>query len=82
MNDLQKFESFTKYGDLCINNNLCGKLFSSLESPTTFDESFKVTSVQYFLPDFNSLTFECKVARTHNNLCRKRTFNHLAKLAK
>ena len=23
-----------------INNNLCGKLFLSLESPTTFDESF------------------------------------------
>ena len=23
-----------------VNNNLCGKLFSSLESPTTFDERF------------------------------------------
>ena len=23
-----------------VNNNSCGKLFSSLESPTTFDERF------------------------------------------
>ena len=28
-----------------VNNSLCGKLFSSLESPTTFDEIFKVLSV-------------------------------------
>ena len=28
-----------------VNNSLCGKLFSSLESPTTFDEIFKVISV-------------------------------------
>ena len=34
-----------------VNNNLCRKLFSSLESPTTFDESFKVTSVP-FSPSF------------------------------
>ena len=26
-----------------VNNNLCGKLVSSLESTTTFDEGFKVT---------------------------------------
>ena len=31
-------------------------LFSSLESPTTFDEIFKVTSVFFFIPDFNSLS--------------------------
>ena len=37
-----------------VNNNLCGKLFSSLESPITFDESFEVTSVPIFIPDFNS----------------------------
>ena len=30
-----------------VNNNLCGKLFSSLESPTTFDESFQVTPVPF-----------------------------------
>ena len=39
-------------------NNLCGKLFSSLESPTTFDEIFKVTSVPFFIPDFNLLSCE------------------------
>ena len=38
-----------------FNNNLCGKLFSSLELPKTFDESFKVTSVSSFIPDFNLL---------------------------
>ena len=41
-----------------VNNNLCGKLFSSLESPTTIDESFKVTSVSFFIPDFNLLSCE------------------------
>ena len=35
-----------------VNNNACGKLFASLESLTTFDESFKVTSVQYFCSRF------------------------------
>ena len=28
-----------------VNENLCSKLFSLLESPTTIDQSFKVTSV-------------------------------------
>ena len=45
---LRSFETF-----VLVNNNLCGKLFSSLESPTTFDESFQVTSVPFFFPDFN-----------------------------
>ena len=36
-----------------VNNNLCGKLFSPLESPSTFDESFKITSVPLFIPDLN-----------------------------
>ena len=31
-----------------VNNNLCGKLVSPLESPTTFDERFKVTFVPVF----------------------------------
>ena len=39
---LQRFETY-----VLVNNNLCGKLFSSLESGTTFDESFKVTSVPF-----------------------------------
>ena len=41
-----------------VNNDLCGKLVSSLESPTTFDEIFNVTSVPSFVPYFNLLIFE------------------------
>ena len=37
-----------------VNNNL----FSSLESPATFDENFKVTSVPFFIPDFYLLSSE------------------------
>ena len=48
---LQNFETY-----VLVNNNLCRKLFSSLESPTTFSESFKVTSVSFFIPDFNLLS--------------------------
>ena len=43
---------------LLFNNNLCGKLFSLLESTTTFDEIFKVTSAPFFIPDFNLLSCE------------------------
>ena len=43
---------------ILVNKNLCGELFSSLESPITFDQSFKVTSVLYFVPDFDLLS--CK----------------------
>ena len=31
-----------------VNNNLCGKLFSPFESPTTFGKRFKVTFVPVF----------------------------------
>ena len=41
-----------------FNKNLCGKLFSSLESPITFEEIFKVTSVPFFIPDFNLLSYK------------------------
>ena len=41
-----------------VHNSLCGKLVLSLESPTTFDESLKVTLVPFFIPDFNSLSCE------------------------
>ena len=34
------------------------KLFSSFESPTTFDEIFKVTSAPFFIPDFKLLSWE------------------------
>ena len=37
---LQSFETC-----VLVNNNLCGKLYSSLESRTTFGKSFKVTSI-------------------------------------
>ena len=39
-----------------VNNNLCGKLVSSLESPITFDERFKFASVPFFIHDFNLLS--------------------------
>ena len=41
-----------------VNNSLCGKLISLLELPITFDERFKVTSVSFFIPDFNVLSCE------------------------
>ena len=52
-------KSFTKL-ETCVlvNNNLCGKLLSSLKPPTTFDESFKVIPVPFFIPDFNLLSCE------------------------
>ena len=34
-------------------NKLCKKLFSLLESPITVDEGFNVTSVSFFISDFN-----------------------------
>ena len=56
MNHLQKlYDSLNKF---LVNKSLCGKLFSSLESPEIFDESLKVTSVQFFIPDFNLLNRE------------------------
>ena len=42
-----------------LNNNLYGKLFSSIESPTILDKNFKVTSVPCFVWDFNLLS--CKL---------------------
>ena len=38
-----------------VNNNSCGKLFSLLESATTFDEIFKVTWVPFFVSNFDCL---------------------------
>ena len=48
---LQSFETC-----LIFNNNLCGQLFSSLESLTIFDERFNVTLV--FIAGFNFLRCE------------------------
>ena len=43
---------------ILVNTSLCRKLLSLLQSPPTFDESFKVTSVPFFVPDFNLLSSE------------------------
>ena len=46
--------------ETCVfaNRTLFQQLFSSLESPTTSDESFKVTLVMCFIPDFTLLSCE------------------------
>ena len=36
---------------LSVNDNLCGKLVSSLEFPIKFDERFKVTSLTFFIAE-------------------------------
>ena len=41
-----------------VNNNLCRKFSSSLESPTISDETFKITSIPFFIPDSNLLIFK------------------------
>ena len=41
-----------------VNNNLCGKLSSFLESLATFDEGFRVTSVAFFTPGLNLLSYD------------------------
>ena len=42
-----------------VNNTLCGKLLALLESPTTFDEIFKVSSAPFVIPNVNLLS--CKL---------------------
>ena len=56
----EPFEKVLQSLETCVlvNNNLFGKLFSLLVSPKTFDEIFKVTSVPYFIPNFNLLSYE------------------------
>ena len=49
-----------------LNNNLWGKLFSSLESPTIFDERFNVTFVPFFIADFNLKS--CELENSFNVL--------------
>ena len=43
---------------ILVNNDLCGKQVSSLECPILFDERFKVTSVPFFIADFNLLSYD------------------------
>ena len=58
MNHLQKLYEALKVLRILVNSNLCEKLFSSLKSPATFDKSFKVTSLTFFIQDFNLLSCE------------------------
>ena len=51
--DFQIFETC-----VLVDSNLCGKLTSSIESPTKFEKSFKFTTVSFFVPDFNLLSGE------------------------
>ena len=46
--------------DTCasVNNNLCGKLASSLESPITFDERFEIASVPSLIVESNLLSWK------------------------
>ena len=49
------------------NNNWYRELVSSLETPTTFDQCFKVTWVPFFIPEFrfyNTLTVPCERFKT------------------
>ena len=54
----EPFEKTLRSLETCVlvNNNLWGKLFSSLESQIIFDEIFKVTPVLFFIADFNLIS--------------------------
>ena len=43
---------------MLVNNSACGKVVSSLESPTTSDEKFKVTPMPLSIRDFKLLSSE------------------------
>ena len=49
-----------------VNNNLCGKLISSLEFLIKFNEIFKVTSVPFFILDLNLSS--CELDNLHLKL--------------
>ena len=57
MNHLQKLYDALKFVYQFINNSF-RKLVASLESPITFDERFKITSVPLSIPDVNLLSCE------------------------
>ena len=59
--DLRSFETY-----VLVNNKLWRKLFSSLESTKILDEKFKVTSVPFFITDFNLLS--CKLHNFYINM--------------
>ena len=43
---------------LSVNNNSCGKLISSLESPIMLGDILIITSVSFFIADFNLFSRE------------------------
>ena len=49
------------YTYVLVNNNLYGKLVSSLGSPTSYHKKFKVNSVPFFISDFNLLSCELEI---------------------
>ena len=56
----EPFPKALRFCETCalVYNNLCGKLFSSTESPTTFDERFKAALVPSFITEFNLVSCE------------------------
>ena len=54
------FEKTLRTHETClsVNNNLCRKLVLSLELPITFYERSKITSVPFFIFDFDLLICE------------------------
>ena len=58
MNHLPKYYNTLYYNCVSVNNNLSGKLVSSLELLIKFHERFQVTSVPNFLADPNYLCCE------------------------
>ena len=63
-----------------VNNNLCRKLVSSLEFTIVLDERFKVTSVPFFIPDFNLLICELDNFPFNRSKCYIKSFYIKAKL--
>ena len=51
MNQLEKLYIFLVL--VLVDNDLCGKLVSSLEIPTTFNERIWVTSAPFFIHNFS-----------------------------
>ena len=43
---------------LSVNNNLCGKLVLSLDSPIMLGDNLNITSVSFYIADFNLLSWE------------------------
>ena len=55
----EPFAKALRISETCVsvNNNLYRKLVSQLEIPIKFNERFKATSVPFFIPDPNLLSY-------------------------